>query len=76
MRQLRRFVERWYGEDGAAFDVFFDEDLARFDVVAGEVVVFSHAAFVEVLRWCMREEGPAPELSSHAIELSPWEPEE
>jgi len=53
---VRQFIERWYDEDGVAFDVFFDPALARFDVVAGELVVFSHHAFVEVLRWCMRDD--------------------
>jgi hypothetical protein len=71
--RLRRFIERWYDEDGAALDVFFDQELARFDVVSGGLVVFSHGAFVEVLRWCLRDEAPADD--AHAIELSPWEPE-
>ncbi len=72
---MRQFIERWYGDDGAAFDVVFDEDCARFDVVVNDLVVFSHTAFVEVLRWCMREERVA-EVSAEAIDLSPWEPEE
>lgn len=72
---MRQFIERWYGEDGVAFDVVFDEDFARFEVVANEIVVFSHSAFVEVLRWCMRED--SVEVNAVSIEVSPpWEPEE
>jgi hypothetical protein len=72
---MRQFVERWYGDDGVAFDVVFDPELARFDVVAGELVVFSHAAFVEILRWCMREDSTPYELRTDAIEVSSWEPD-
>lgn len=73
---MRQFVERWYGEDGVAFDVIFDAEHARFEVVVNESVVFSHATFVEVLRWCMRDE-PAASIAASAIDLSPpWEPED
>ena len=74
---MRRFVERWYG-DGVSYDVVFDDDPARFDVLAGELVVFTSSDFVDVLRWCMRPEA-ALEVASpsettdttDAIELSP-----
>jgi hypothetical protein len=70
---VRQFVERWYGEDGRAFDVIFDTELARFEVVSDDVVVFGHAAFVEVLRWCMRDDAPV-EVNVESIELSVWDP--
>jgi hypothetical protein len=51
---VRVFVERWHDlEAQAALDVFFDEGLARYEVVAGELVVFTSAHLVEVLFWCM-----------------------
>jgi hypothetical protein len=72
---VQRFVERWYDEDGVALDVFFDPELARFDVVSRGLVVFSHGAFVEVLRWCLRDEATPDDGQPLGIELSPWEPE-
>lgn len=73
---MRQFIERWYGEDGVALDVYFDPALARFDVVAGELVVFSHAAFVEILRWCMRDDAPSDDVPALGVEVSPWDPPE
>ncbi len=48
----RSFVERWFAED-ATCDVYWNDALARFQVVSGERVVFEAPALVEVLRWGM-----------------------
>lgn len=68
---MRTFVERWYGED-VSYDVFYDHDHARFDVCAGEIVVFTSSEFVDVLNWCMRPEQPLEVRGdAHAVDVSP-----
>jgi hypothetical protein len=73
---VRTFIERWYSES-VTYDVVFDDVTRQFDVVAGEIVVFSAGDFVEVLHWCMRPEAPLEISTANAIDISPpWEPEE
>ena len=67
---VRTLVERWYGE-GVTYDVVFDSVTRQFEVVAGEVVVFTAGAFVDVLHWCMRPEQEAVRSSREPIELPP-----
>jgi hypothetical protein len=56
----RVFVERWHDlEAGTPFDVWFDPDLARYEVVAGQLVVFSGAHLAEILFWCMGMDVPS-----------------
>jgi hypothetical protein len=67
---VRVFVERWHDlEAQAALDVWFDEDLARYEVVAGELVVFSATHLVEVLFWCMGTPPPMT-TTADAIDVS------
>ncbi len=73
---MRTFVERWYGEN-VTYDVMFDSVTRQFDVVAGELVVFSAGEFVAVLHWCMRPEAPLEIRTADALELSPpWSPDD
>lgn len=57
---MRVFVERWHDlESNTPLDVWFDEDLARYEVIAGALVVFTGAHLVDVLFWCMGMPVPA-----------------
>jgi pantothenate kinase-related protein Tda10 len=64
----RVFVERWMGEGDELFDVWFVPELARFEVVAGSLVVFTSSEFAAVLHWCMGSEH-APRVSE-GIDMS------
>lgn len=67
---MESFVERWYTDGDRALDVWFVHAIARFEVRAGDEVLFSSTQFVDVLRWCMHDETPAVTLAE-AIDLSP-----
>ena len=68
-------MERWYGEEGA-LDIVYDEAHSRFDVLRGELVLFTNSEFVEVLRWCMTGQ-TNPTVRADAIDVSePFEPED
>lgn len=71
------FVERWYRDGDAPLEVFFVDELARFEVRAAGDVVFTSAAFVEVLRWCMHGPDARETVLDHdqpdALDISPWD---
>ncbi|MGZ3477710.1 MAG: hypothetical protein ACXWUG_30855 [Polyangiales bacterium] len=65
----RVFVERWHDlEENVALDVWFVPDLARYEVIAGELLVYSSANMSEILFWCMGK--PVPEAAVEPIDLS------
>lgn len=68
-------MERWYGEEGA-LDIFYDEAHSRFDVLCGEIILFTDSEFVEVLRWCMTGQAGAT-ARADAIDVSePFNPDD
>ncbi|MBI2391545.1 MAG: hypothetical protein HYV09_18295 [Deltaproteobacteria bacterium] len=69
-------LERWFREEDDPLEVLFMEELARFEVRARGEVVFTSAAFVEVLRWCMR--GPSETETANgdrpdALAVASWD---
>lgn len=69
----RTFVERWFVEEGAC-DVFWHDERARFEVRAGERLLFEASALVEVLRWGMGLPiEAAPQAHDHEAGVEPSE---